>query len=512
MTNEQNNKRIVKNTLMLYLRQILILLVSLYTVRVVLNVLGVEDYGIYSVVAGVVSFFSFLSGTLASATQRFFSFALGKGDFEKLKKTFSVNLIIYFAIAFIAVLLLETIGLWFVSEKLTVPPERFEAALFVYHFSVFAFFLGIIKTPFDAIIIAHEDMQIYAYVSIVDVLMKLGIVYLLMYISMDKLELYGVLMFVVAIINAIIYVLICTKKYSECQFRKFYWDKNVLIEITGFTGWTLFGQITTVMRFQAVTILLNQMFNPVIVAAQSIARNLAGYVTIFAGNFNTSLYPPIIKYYAADDKQSMFSLIYSGSKIAFFLLWVFALPMLLEMDTILKLWLKTPPLEAVLFTQLALVEVIIQSISMTITTAARAPGKMKTYELSLGIIQIAIFVASWIVLKMGGQAYTVFVIAIIANFVMFFVRLVLVRKLIGLPLRDFTTKVIFPVSWIVLLSAVPAYVLQKILPNELLYSFIVVFTSVVLAAFCMYYIGLNNVWREKVKSTVVSKLSKPFRK
>ena len=501
-----SNRQIAKNTLMLYFRQILILLVSLYTVRVVLNTLGVEDYGIYNVVGGIVAFFSFLSGTMASATQRFFSFALGQNDIDKLNRTFSLNLLIYVAIAIIAVVLLETIGLWFVNEKLHVPPERYEAAQFIYHFSVLTFIATIFTAPFMAIIIAHEDMQIYAYVSILEAVLKLGIVFLLVYLPWDKLELYGVLIFAVMVIIDLVYIVICTRKYKECQFRKFYWDKKLLREITGFTGWTLFGQITTVFRNQAVTILLNQVFSPVVVAARAVATSITGQVNVFSNNFNVGLYPPIIKSYASNDKKEMFSLIFQGSKITFFLMWVFALPLFLEMDTILQVWLKNPPPEAVLFTRLALVEVLINSISLPIATAARAPGRMKMYELTLGCIQIAIFIASWIVLIMGAKAYSVFVVAIVANLIMFIVRLFIVKKLIGLHIRLFYIEVIIPVSLVTLASAVPSFALYYLLPIGLFYTVIATIASVFFACMCMYFIGLKQIEREKIRDVAINRI------
>ncbi len=507
MTSE-NNKRIAKNTLMLYTRQVLILLVSLYTVRVVLNVLGVEDYGIYNVVGGIVTFFSFLSGTMASATQRFFSFALGQHDIDKLKKTFSVNLIIYAAIAFIALVLLETVGLWFVNNQLQVPPERFEAVKWVYHFSVLTFIATIFTTPFMAIIIAHEDMQIYAYVSIVEASLKLVIVFLLTYLPWDKLELYGMLVFAVALINMSVYIGICIRKYIECQFKEFCWDKALLREIIGFTGWTLFGQTTTVARNQAVTILLNQVFNPVVVAARAISMNITSQINLFSNNFNVGLYPPIIKSYAANDRKEMFFLIFNGSKITFFLMWVFALPMFLEMDTILNLWLKNPPPEAVLFTRLALVEVLINSISLPITTAARAPGRMKVYELTLGSIQIALFITAWIVLRLGGAAYSVFIVAIVVNLVMFIVRLLIVSKLIGLSIQSFTIQVVIPVLTIILLSLVPSVGLCLFLGKGLLFTAISILSSVIFASIAMYFIGLNKKWRKKIITQVINKLHK----
>lgn len=500
------NKRIAKNTLMLYFRQILILLVGLYTVRVVLQTLGVEDYGIYNTVAGIVALFSFLSGAMASATQRFFSFALGQNDIDKLSRIFSINLIIYASIAVIVLMFLETFGLWFIKDQLNVPPERYEAAQFIYHFSVLTFIATIFTAPFMAIIVAHEDMHIYAYISIIEVVLKLTIVFLLMYLTLDKLKLYGVLVFSVMVIVDTIYVIICTRKYSECQFRKLYWDKKILREIAGFTGWTLFGQMTTVARNQGVTILLNQAFNPVVVAARAIATNITGQVNVFSNNFNVGLYPPIIKSYAANDKERMTSLIFQGSKITFFLMWIFALPLFLEMDTILQIWLESPPPEAALFTRLALVEVLINSASLPVITAARAPGKMKMYELSLGAIQIGILVASLIVLLLGGKAYSVFVVAIIANLIMFFVRLLLVKKLIKLDIRPFLVKVVVPILCVILISSVLSYGLYYFLPEGLLYTVITIVGSMLFSLLTMYFLGIKQTDRDMIKRIVTAKI------
>ncbi|MHA4741406.1 lipopolysaccharide biosynthesis protein [Dyadobacter sp. MSC1_007] len=505
---QSNNKRIAKNTLMLYIRQLLTLVVSLYTVRVILNVLGVEDYGIYNVIGGIVSFFAFLSSTMASATQRFFSFAIGQKDFDKLKRIFSVNWIIYGLIAAISLILLETAGLWFVNERLEVPLERFESARQIFHYSVLTFISTILTTPFMAIIVAHEDMHIYAYVSIVETILKLTVVFLLDFLPGDKLELYGILVFAVSALNAGMYILICTRKYNECQFRQFYWDNNLFKEIIGFTGWTLFGQLTTVGRNQAVTILLNQLFNPVVVAARAIAINITSQINLFSNNFNMGLYPPIIKSYAADDKGEMFSLISRGSKITFSLMWIFALPLFIEMNAILNLWLKNPPLEAALFTRLALVDVLISSISLPLATAARAPGKMKNYELILGSIQIGIFVASWLVLKAGATAYSVFLVAIIANLVMFVVRLFIVKSLLGFPLRPFYHKVVIPVSLVILSSGVPSFIISFALPKHIIYSFLSMLLSVLFSIVSMYYIGLEKDERERIKSLIISRTQK----
>jgi len=353
-------------------------------------------------------------------------------------------------------------------------------------------------------------MQIYAYVSIVEAFMKLGVVFLLMYLPWDKLELYGMLTFAASAITTAIYIVIGVRKYNECQFRKFYWDKELMHEIMGFTGWTLFGQITSAARYQGVTVLLNQVFNPVVVAARAIAINITNQINVFSNNFNTGLYPPIIKSYAADDKKQMFSLIFNGSKITFFLMWVFALPFFLEMNMILSVWLKNPPPEAVLFTRLALIEVLINSISLPIATAARAPGKMKVYEFTLGCIQIAIFVVSWIALIMGAAAYTVFIVAIAANLVMFIVRLVIVRMLIGLSLNPFFLQVVFPIFLVALFSAIPSFAIDFLLPQGFVFTSISVVSSGIITCISMYFLGLDKQMRNKVQSIIITRIQKIF--
>lgn len=499
---------IIKNTLVLYARQILILFVSLYSMRVVLNVLGVDQYGIYSVVAGIVTLCSFLPGSMASATQRFFAFSLGENDSQKLKKIFSVNLVLYGLIAVIAFVLLESIGLWFVKEYLNIPAEQFDTAVILYHFTTVSFIAGLFTSPFIAIIIAHEDMHLYAYASILEAVMKLAVVFVLVYIQWNKLELYGLLLLVVSVINIIVYLSICSGKYLECQFKYFYWDRKLLIEVFGFTGWTLFGQLTSVVRNQAITILLNQMFNPSIVAARAIATTVASQVNVFSNNFNTGLYPPIIKAYAAKDKNEMFSLIFTGSKLTFFLMWIFTLPMFIEMDAILHLWLKTPPIDAVMFTQLALVETLILSLSLPIATAARAPGNMKLYELTLGVVQIAIFPLSWMVLNIGYDASSVFWVAIAANLVMFGIRLLIVKYLIGLPLKHFFTNVAVPVLEVTFVSALISVIVKHFMPNGFISTVIMVGLCFIASAISMYFLGLDKCWRRKMREKLISRFAK----
>ncbi|GGI71408.1 hypothetical protein GCM10007978_06670 [Shewanella hanedai] len=493
-----SNKKIIKNTLSLYLRQIVIILITLYSVRVVLNELGVEDFGVYSVVVGFVTLLSFLPGSMASATQRFFSFAMGENDVLKLKQTFSVNLILYVVIALIAYTLLQTVGLWYVEVHLKIPDARFSAALDLYHYTSISFVFSIFTAPFIAILIAHEDMHLYALISVVDAALKLAVAISLAYVSYDLLTYYGILLFSISALIAFAYIFICIKKYTECQLRKLHWSNKMLKEILGFTLWTLLGQLSTAFRTQAVTVLVNQMFNPAVVAARTIALSVAGQVAVFSNNLNTGLYPSIIKSYATNQKHEMMSLIFNGSKLTFFLMWFFALPVLLEMETILTLWLKTPPPEAILFTKLAIVESLILAISMPLTTAARAPGRMALYEMILGSIQIAIFFISWWILSLGYSAEWVFYVAIAANALMFKVRILLVNYLIDLPILLYYKNVVGPVLAVLTVSALPSAMLSKNLSSSLYSSAVVILFSFVISTLAMYYLGLDKHWRKKI--------------
>ena len=503
----QNNRRIAKNTLFLYLRQIIILVVNLYTVRVVLRVLGTEDYGIYNSVAGVVTMMNFLSAGMASATQRFFSFAIGEGDTDKLKKIFNANILIYTIIALSALVLLETIGYWFTSKELAIPLERYNAAIFIYHFAVLSFILGIFSSPFTAIMIAHEDMQLYAGISIFEASAKLIIVFILTAGSGDKLKIYGVLLCIVAAVSLSIYLMACFCRYDECKFDRKHVNKGVLAEITQFTGWTLFGQVSSVARQQVVTVMLNQMFNPIVVAARSVANNVMHATNIFASNFNTSLYPPIIKEWASENKQGMYHLVFNGCKMTFFLLWVVALPLILEMEQVLKLWLVDVPEYTVQFTRLALIEIVINAISTPIATAARAPGKMKTYELSLGLLQFLIPLVSFPLFKAGMSPVAVYYVAIAINIIMFIVRLLIVRNLTGLPVRAFVREVLVPVSCVTVLSSALSYSIHLLLPDGLLMSVVNIVCAVLIASAVMYLIGLNKSQKSQIVKFVRLKLN-----
>ncbi|WP_312943386.1 oligosaccharide flippase family protein [Stutzerimonas kunmingensis] len=494
------HKKVAKNTLILYFRMLFIALISFYIVRVVLDALGVEDYGIYNVVAGIVALSSFIPTALSSATQRYFSFALGENDLAKLEQVFSTNLIIYIGVAVVATLLLETIGFYIVSQHLKLPEDKAGSAMLLYHLAVFAFAFSIFSAPFMAIIISHEDMNIYAVITVTESIAKLMAVLFLAQLPFDRLVAYGWLMMLVALAVMLIYIVTSFRKYPECHLRKVTVDKALAKEILGFTGWTIFGSFTTIIRTHGVTVLLNQMFNPTIVAARAIAIQVVSFTNIFAQSFNTALYPPIIKSYAENKKIEMHQLVFDGSKLTFFLMWILLLPIILKIEFLIDIWLKNAPAETYLFAQLALLESLIFAISMPLTTAARAPGNMRLYELTLGTIQLLILPMSWLVLYFDYPAYSVFVVAISVNLVMFFVRLLLVEYLTGLSSVHFIKQVLSRVMLVVLVSGFVMYNLEDFFQNTfgsvVLYGAI----SVVLTSVVIFLIGVDQKTREKLKS------------
>lgn len=502
------HSRVLKNTLILYVRQIFLILVSLYTLRLVLSALGIEGYGIYAVVAGIVALASFLPGAMSSATQRYFSFALGRKDQAALIKIYSVNLIIYAAISILALAVLESVGLWFVNESLNIPAQRAEAVKLLYQISVITFISSLMASPFIAIIIAHEEMELFLYVSLYEAVAKLAAALTVTYAPWEKLTTYGAALLISSATTTLIYYIICKRKFPACTFKRSTLDRVTFKEIIAFTGWTLFGQLTTVARNQGVTILLNQTFNPAVAAARAIATTVAGQVTVFSSNFNTSLYPPIIKHYSADQKEEMFSVIIWGSKLTFFLMWVFALPLYLEMDTVLRIWLVTPPSEAVYFSQLALIEAVIIAISLPLVTAARAPGQMRMYELTLGTIQLLILVVSWALLYLDQPAASVFLVAIAANVLMFFIRLIMVSTLIGLSISHFLKKAALPALSVALLSSILSKATSLLMEPGLSSSVAIIILSILISAFNIYFLGLNQKEKRILNGITRSKILK----
>lgn len=470
---------------------ILTMLVSLYTSRVILNTLGVEDYGIYNVVGGVVSMFSFFNSAMSSATQRFLSYEIGKGDFVQLRKTFNATQIIHIGIAVLIFILAETVGLWFVKTYLVIPAERLEAAIWVYHFSVLSFMVSIIQVPYNATIIAHERMNVYAYVSIIEVTLKLLIVFMLTWITFDKLKLYGILYFCVVFIIAVIYRLYTRINFQESRFEVVK-DKKLYKTLISYSGWNLFGNIAGVAQGQGVNIILNIFFGPVVNAARGIAIQVEGAVNSFVTNFQMAVNPQIIKSYAANEKEYMTSLIIRSSKFSFYLLFLLSLPIILEIDQILKMWLINVPSYAPIFTVLILVVILITSISGPLKIAVQATGKIAVYQAVIGTLLILILPISYGFLKFGYPPEVTLYVTIGIEIIALIFRFFFLKKLIDFPVFHFIKAVIVRNIIIVLLSTSLPLMIRNSLDENLWRLFFVACVALIWNAIVIYFVGLNK--------------------
>jgi O-antigen/teichoic acid export membrane protein len=491
MSNTLNNKRIAKNTLLLFFRMFLTLGVSLYTSRVVLKSLGVVDYGIYSVVGGVVIMFSFLNTSMASATQRFLTFELGKNDFEQLKKVFSMSLNIHVIIAITILILAETIGLWFLNSKLNIPLERMNAANWVYQFSILSFVVTVFSVPYNAVIIAHERMNVFAYVSVIEVTLKLLIVFSLVWFGYDKLKMYAILIFIVSIVIFSIYRIYCKRNYLETKYR-FIWDRTLYNILLNYAGWNLFGNIAGIAMGQGVNILLNIFFGPVINAARGIAFQVNGAINGFVSNFQIALNPQIVKSYATNDKKYMHQLIFQGSKYSFFLLLILAMPILLETELILGWWLNTVPEYTVLFCRLVIINTLIDAISGPLMTAAQATGKIKKYQAVVGGLLLLILPLSYMFLKMGFDPQITLYVSITISTIALYARLWMLRFLINISIKKFFKEVIIIIIIVAFFSVILPLGL-KLKLKEGFNSFLIIgITSVFSTCISIYFIGLTK--------------------
>lgn len=504
------NRKILKNTYILYFRQIISVSINIYVLRVIFNTLGIDDFGIYTVVAGIVAMASFLPSALATATQRYFSFALGKNDNGLLLKIFNTNILIYILIAIIGVFFLETIGFNFVLDDLKIIEEKKYEALIAYQASVVGFVFLLLTTPFSSLFIANEDIRIYANISIIDICMKLLAALILSYFD-GGLIFYAISVMLLASFVFLISAFVARYKYKCCTLDFSSLDYNLFRDIFLFTGWSIFGQLTTVARNQSVTILLNQFFNPAVVAARAISISVAGQISFSASNINTSISPQLIKSYANNELQKMYDVIFSGTKAIFFMMWIITIPTYFFMESILRIWLKNVPDYAVDFSRLGLLEALISSIALPIATAARAPGKMKAYELSLGFVQLLIFFASWFFLNEGYSPKSVFITAIVGNLVMFFLRIYIVQILVGLPVLKFFNKVVLPLLWVSAFSFSVAYWVDSYISKDsVFYVFPYGFIFIIINFVLMYYWACEDFEKKWILTSLIKIKGKLF--
>lgn len=508
MTDTSANKRIAKNTLLLYIRMFFMLLINLYTSRVVLSTLGIVDYGINNVVGGVITMLGFLTSSLSAASSRYITYDLGKGDMAALKKTFGNILSIHFILAAIVLVLGETLGLWFMSTQLQIPPEREIAAMWVYQFSIFSFILAVISVPYNATIIAHEKMSAFAYISIADAILKLLIVYLLVIIPYDKLIIYAILYFCIQAFDRIVYGVYCSQHFAETHTRLRY-DGKLFREIFAFAGWTMNGNLAGIGYTQGLNILLNIFFGPAVNAARGIAVQVQGVCQQFCSNFQMALNPQLTKNYAQGDLDNMHRLLVKSSKFSFYILFFIVLPLTFKAEFVLKLWLGIVPEHTVTFLRLILIVGLLYTLSNPIIVSIHATGKLKKFQLIEGTMLLTIVPIAYILLKFFGiRPEYVFVVHIVVELCTQYARLRIVLPMIDMKLEDYFQSVIKPILLVVILSPWLPYIINATVHGQWISFFAVCIICVICIFGCVYFIGCTNSERMFIKEKLSGILMK----
>jgi O-antigen/teichoic acid export membrane protein len=498
-----SNSRLMKNTILLYFRMALMMCINLYTSRIVLHTLGVEDYGIYNVVGGVIVMFSFINESMTVSTQRFLSFELGAGNKERLHEVFVTSLHIHIIISLIVVFLGETIGLWFVLEKMVIPPERMVAALWCYQLSIFTAVLTVLSYPYMSAIITHEKMSSFAYIAILDAVLKLLLVYLLLLFSYDKLILYAVLYVGEKLVIRMVYNIYCIQHFEECKYQWLF-RKDVFKKMASFAGWSMFGNLAYVCYTQGLDILLNVFFGPIVNAARAVAVQVQGAVGQLADNFRLAINPQITKTYASNQLNEMHQLIFRGTRFTFCLLLLICLPLIFQTPMILHLWLKEVPDGSVIFIRLLLVILMLQQVYSPLVTAVAATGKIKRYESMVSVLMLTIIPISYIVLRFGGPPQSVFIVYLAIVGLSFATILYIVLPMINLHLVDYFEKAIRPCILVLSFSLFVSVGIKLIIPTNMLISFLAIILTIISTGFWGFVFGLEKDER----NLIVGKIKK----
>lgn len=504
-----DNKRIAKNTIFLYFRQILILGVSLYTVRIILKALGEEDYGIYNAIGGFVAMFNILSGALSVAISRFITYEMGQPDVTtfRLQQIFSSSLLIQFVLGIIISLLIGTFGVWFIENKMVIPSDRMEVALYVLWFSALTFFIGLLSVPYNALIIANEQMKAFAYISIVEAILKLAVAALLLIVPTDKLWLYAIAMMMVALLVRSIYAVYCKRHFSECHFV-WTFDKRLLSQIFSFSGWAFLGNGVVVLKDQGTGILLNIFGGPVVNAAQGIAMRVNAAVYSFVSNFMQASNPQITKKFAAGNLDAMQSIIVRSGKFGFYILLLILLPLCANINYVLGIWLTEVPVHTANFVVLILLYSLVDCFVSPLLTGVLAQGNIKSYEIALTFIYLVNFISSYICLKMGMVAETVFILNIIFKACVFMTLLLHSRSKYGLSILHFFKACIIPSAIVFLISSLFVFVLPEIEAMNLGYFVMETSAIVIFTGITIWVAGINKKERFYIMNMLKDKLKR----
>ena len=507
MSSQQKTGRIAKNTILLYLRMMIVMFINLFAVRVVLNALGEEDYGIYNVIAGVITMLSGVTTVLASATQRFYSYSMGDEKAGSLREIFSSSVNIYLIFSLGVLVLGETLGLWFVNEKLVIPDDRLFAANLIYQFSILSFICSMMQSPFFSAVIAHEDMGIFTFASLGECLLKFGSAWLLTIVAFDRLDTYGFLILFVHILSLFFYFYVGRKRYSECHYQKVK-DKHLYKEILSYSGWNLFGSMAAVGMNQVNTILVNVFFGPIANAARAIALQINGALSSFSGSFIMAIRPPMIKAYAEKDYSYLNKLFTLGNKFIYYCLIFVALPLLFEMETVLRLWLKTATDQTVLFSQLIVVYVLILSLNNPISIIMQAMGKVKEYYVPVESVTLLCPIITWILFRIGLPAESTFWAMIGTIIVSHVIRIwCLKRYYEGFSLKEYSLSFLAPAAVVTVITCLVLYPIMNNMTAGVVRLVVMLFASFVAICSFAIIIGLNKEEKQYIK--VLLKRSRP---
>lgn len=511
MDNSSSSKTIAKNTIYLYIRMLLTMVVSLYTSRIVLKTLGVDDFGIYNVVGGLVSLSSLLGGTMYVTISRFLTYELGRGDLNRLKKVFSTSVNIQIFLSLIIIIIAETIGLWFLHEKMLIPDGRMFAANWVYQCSLLSFVIGLVSTPYNAVVIAHEKMSWYAYFSIIEVILKLIIVLCLVLSPWDKLIAYSTFLVVVSILMRWLYAYYCRRYFEESRYT-FVYDKSLLVEMGAFAGWNNLGAMAVILRTQGVNVLMNLFFGVTVNAARAIAVQVESAVNQFVNSFSVALNPQITKSFAKEDSQLTNSLIYQGAKYTFYLMLFAAIPITFEAPMILKLWLGGYPEFTVLFLRLTIFVALVDKLSDTLTMSLQASGNIKGLHIMVGCLVIPVIPISYYLYRVGMPAYVSYLIIAIALLSKFLSELLLARNIVGISIIDYCKHVILKIVLVsIFASLIPSIIVT--LMNESIFRLILLtFVSLAWTAMVVYAVGVSNHERRYIVAKMNSLIKQKIKK
>ncbi len=501
MAEVSGNKRIAKNTIYLYIRMVVLLVVGLFTSRVTLDALGISDYGIYNVVGGIVTMFVFINYAMVNSTQRYITFEIGKDNTEKLKKVFSTSINIHALIALIIFVLSETIGLWFLYHKMVIPAERMNAALWIYQFSILTCIITVLSAPYNALIIAHEEMNAFAFISLIEACLKLGIVLFLRAYGNDRLILYGALLMVAAIVVRFIYSIYCRRHYEESKY-KFGWDKSLTLEMTKFASWNLMGNLAYVSYTQGLNIILNMFFSPVVNAARGVAVQVQSTIANFSYNIENAIKPQITKSYAQEDKQRLVTLMYASARLSFFALLLLSMPVFFEAEQLLSLWLVEVPEHTVNFVRLTILILLADSLTGPLLTAAQATGDIKKYQITVSFLCLLILPLAYVSLKVLPIPELVFVVNLIIVLFTQLFKLIVVGRQLCISKRDYARNVFYRSGMVTFFSGIVILPMRLFMNDTIFRLLLVCSASVIVVMVSIYFIGISRIERKMINGKI----------